>query len=85
MTTVRLVIDNAQVREAALISTEVRRLVAAKADAVAGAAAASGERIIVRDAGGRRARSYVIIDSPEGSIIESKTRVLGIALDAARG
>lgn len=84
-TTVRFILNSPGIREAALTSPAVRKLVHDKAQAVADAVNDAAAPVVVRDAGVSRARSLVVLDSPVGAVIESKNRLLGSALDAARG
>lgn len=83
--TVRFITNSSGIREAALTSAAVRNLVHDKAQAVADAVADAQAPVVVRDAGVSRARSYAVLDSPVGAVIESQKRLLGTALDAARG
>lgn len=84
-TTVRLTLNSAGIRQVALTSREVRALIHSKAQAVAGAVNDPDAPVVVRDGGTSRARSMVVLDSPVGAAIESRDRLLGTAIDAARG
>lgn len=85
MSTVRFTTNFAGIAQAALTSREVRALIHTKAQAVANAVSDPTAPVVVRDGGVSRARSMVVIDSPVGAAIEARDRLLGTALDAARG
>lgn len=83
--TFRIKVLNAGIGEL-LRSEGVQANLAARAERVA--AAARGETtmpILVENKTGVRARYRVVADAPEAKLIEAKTRLLGRALDAARG
>lgn len=83
--TFRLTILNAGIGEL-LRSAGVKADIAARAERV-GAAARSETTmpILVEDKTGVRARYRVVADAPEARATEAKTRLLGRAIDAARG
>ena len=83
--TLRLKILNEGIGEL-LRSEGVKADIAARAERVA--AAARGETtmpILVEDKTGVRARYRIVADAPEAKAIEAKTRLLGRAIDSARG
>lgn len=84
-TTVRFITDYAGIGEVALRSAQVRAMIHAKAQAVADNVSDPQAPVVVRDAGTSRARSLAVLDSPVGAVIESQKRLLGTALDGARG
>lgn len=85
-TKVRIELNRAGIREL-LNSAEVRARIAAKTEAVAQAAEANlgGDdlRVETQVAGRSRARGYVTLVA--GAAKEAEDRVLGRAIDAARG
>lgn len=85
MSTVRIVLNSPGIRQVALTSPEVRALIHSKAQAVANAVNDPSVPVRVHDGGVSRARSTVALDSPVGALIESRDRLLGTALDAAKG
>jgi hypothetical protein len=83
-TTIRIELDSDGVRHAALTSPEVRAMLKAKVDAVAGAARGNTTlEVVATVGGGSRARGEVRLVGPAGAATEAKHRVLGTALGAA--
>lgn len=83
--TIRIELDRAGVRYAALTSPEIRAMLKAKTDAVAAAARGNTTLEVVASVGGKsRARGEVRLVGPAGTATEAKHRVLGTAIDAAR-
>lgn len=93
-TSVRIELDFKGVGEL-LRSTEVQSMLHAKGQAVARAAAGKGVKVddgsgaksipvTVEDRKGKRARVVVTTDHPAGLRVETKYRLLGGAMDAAR-
>lgn len=92
---VRFKLNRKGIREV-LTRAETQEMLHAKGEAVAEAVRARGIRVegapggtalpvTVRTSGrGIRARTYVVLDHPSGLAVESKHRVLGGAIDAAR-
>jgi hypothetical protein len=83
--TFRLKINNAGIGEL-LRSAGVKANIAARAERV-GAAARSETTmpILVEDKTGVRARYRIVADDSEAKLVEARTRLLGRAIDAARG
>ena len=82
--TIRIDLNKDNVREVALTSPEVRAMIEAKAEAVASAARSNDTGnlpVSVYVGGNRRARAYIHYPS---AVRESRDRVLGRAIDAAR-
>lgn len=85
MAKMRIELDRAGVREAALTSPEVRAAVGQVAEKMAAAARGRTENIIeVIHAGKSRARSYVRMLGADAAREEAKERILGSAIDAGR-
>lgn len=84
MTRLRIELDRAAVRAAALTSEEVRAEIAARAERIADSARSkTDDDIVTAHAGRSRARSYVrrLGSGQQG---EAKDRALGSSLDAGR-
>ena len=80
--TIRIDLDKVGVRQVALNSPEVRAMIKAKTEAVASAARSNTKLpVSVHMGGKRRARGYVWLPSV---VVESRDRVLGRAMDAAK-
>lgn len=78
----RIELNHVGVREAALNSREVQALIARKTEAVKAAAQANTSEEVQSSVGGKsRARGIVRVPV----WVESRDRVLGTAIDAARG
>lgn len=85
MTRMRLELDSAGVRAAALTSPEVRAEIHARAEAMAAAARQrTDNEVVVADGGRSRARSYVRMLGPDAAAEEAQERILGSAIDAGR-
>lgn len=85
MSSIRIELDRAGVREAALTSQEVRDAVGQVAEKIAAAARGRTENLIeVTHAGKSRARSYVRMLGADAAAEEAKERILGSAIDAGR-
>jgi hypothetical protein len=83
---IRFKVNRAGIRDL-LKSEGVKADLKARAERVAAAARAQTDMPIkVEGAHGRiRARYHVVADAPEARAVEAKTRLLGRAMDAARG
>lgn len=84
----KLTIDKAGVRAAALTSPEVRAAVHAAAAEIAARAEVPAHEtqdygVEVIDGGKSRARSYVVLRGPNSVALESRHRILGRALGGA--
>lgn len=82
---VKIELDRAGIREAALTSPDVRAAIAEVAEKIAvSARGRTDNEVEVVHAGRSRARSYVRMLGPDAARTEARDRVLGTAIDAGR-
>jgi hypothetical protein len=79
-TQVRIELNKAGIREAALTSQDVRDMIAKFSEQVAGRARSGGDTIETFHGGDDRARSYVWLAESNSAANEAKNRILGRAL-----